>query len=160
MLRAQSHHSLNISEGRQMIAFFILPQSFLCFPSHQTPNNIYCSFKKVQSTDPIKLNDPFVHCLWIKLNAPERLKQAVDKLVTHADIIGNIHQLNTCSSDLLKLLGGRSCFCCQSSPGGDRNHQVECQMTLNKKNCNLFKMGNKVKAFRKIKPKQNQSRNI
>ena len=63
--------------------------------------NIYCSFKKVQSTDPIKLNDPFVHCLWIKPNAPERLKQAVDKLVTHADIIGNIHQLNARSSDLL-----------------------------------------------------------
>ena len=34
MLCAQSHHSLNISEGRQMIAVFILQQSFFRFPSH------------------------------------------------------------------------------------------------------------------------------
>ena len=100
MLCAQSHHSLNISEGRQIIAFSFC-SSLSCFPSHWTPNNICCSLKKVQSTDPIKLNDPFVHCLWIKPNAPERLKQAVDKLVTHADIIDNIHQLNGCSSELL-----------------------------------------------------------
>lgn len=55
----------------------------------------------MQSTDPIKLNDPFVHCLWIKLNAPEWLKQAVDKLVPHVDIIDNIHLLKGYSPDLL-----------------------------------------------------------
>lgn len=79
----------------------IFQQSFFCFPSHYTPNNICCSLKNAQSTDPIKLNDPFVHCLWIKLNAPEWLKQAVDKLVPHADIIDNIHLLKGYSPDLL-----------------------------------------------------------